>query len=91
MSGFYEYNNGRRNKGLEDYKERLSEEHAQLSERIERLRLYLNSKRANREFTNSIELLGRQYNLMMEYRDILEQRAFLLGYKLDAFDKVRNE
>lgn len=73
---------------MKDYKERMVEEYAQLNERIEKLRIYLNSKKATHVFNRDVELLGMQYNAMLEYRDILEQRAFLLGYKLDALEKI---
>lgn len=110
MSGFYEYNNGRRNKDLEDYKERLCEERKQLSERIEKLRLYLNSQKAFvilntkiygeipskkyeelRRTNVNISLLEKQYLAMTEYMDILEQRASLFDYQLDACNKIMDE
>lgn len=63
---------------MSDFKDRLVTEHSELSEKIEKLSNFLESERFSDIDKEQQELLKQQYQVMLEYQQILIQRIKLL-------------
>lgn len=70
---------------MDDYRKRMLYEYQQLVNRTIRLQNMLTKHRNGRlefELSCPVELLERQLSVMMEYAEILEERANMEGVKL---------
>ncbi len=64
---------------MSDWQARLKAEHTDLLEKIEKLESFLNSQQSSTLAYFSQIRLHRQFHVMIEYRNILEERILHLG------------